>query len=345
MSKVAIIGGGFAGTSCAYVLGKLGVECTIYEAGAELGAGASGNFFGLYSPRIAAHRTQESDYYAAGFAQIQRAIRDLDRAHHNPCGTLHLFDNERREKRFHSALKNWGWAHDHMYLVSAKEASDISGVDVPCAGVFQSNAGAASPKHLCQAYASKAKVALNASVKDIGDLEEEYIIMACGMGVTKFDETAHLELNAVRGQTTVVKATQATRALKCNIGFERYITHEHEGAHVVGATFQPWADNNVATDADDEENLSGLAKLFPALAEGMEVVGHRASVRTSTRNHFPLVGEMPNYKNLYVSVGYGSYGIIGSIASAHLIADMILKRPYSLSKDTVKALAPTRFHK
>lgn len=50
--RIAIIGGGLAGTSCAYVLKQYGFEPVIYEAGDKLAYGASGNEVGLYNPRF-----------------------------------------------------------------------------------------------------------------------------------------------------------------------------------------------------------------------------------------------------------------------------------------------------
>jgi len=41
-----------------------------------------------------------------------------------------------------------------------------------------------------------------------------------------------------------------------------------------------------------------------------EVVGHEAGVRPTVKDRKPLVGQHPNYKNLFVLNGFGSHGIM-----------------------------------
>src|SRR5690606_17587106 len=120
-----------------------------------------------------------------------------------------------------------------------------------------------------------------------------------------------LPLNPVRGQITQVKVSAATQKLKANLCCGGYFSPALGGAHTLGATFQRWLDHGDIMEQDDADNIAGLAAVAPELAEGLEVAGHRAAVRTSSKDHFPVVGGLAD--NLYVSTGHGSHGIISAL--------------------------------
>jgi len=62
-----------------------------------------------------------------------------------------------------------------------------------------------------------------------------------------------------------------------------------------------------------------------------------------TNDRFPVVGPVPEISNVYLSAAFGSHGIVGSLAAAHYLADLIRQGPRSLPKKSAKALMPQRF--
>jgi tRNA 5-methylaminomethyl-2-thiouridine biosynthesis bifunctional protein len=341
--KVAIIGGGMAGCALACILRQAGADPVIYEAGPTLASGASGNACGLYNPRFSALRSAESDFYVAAYGQALRSFQALENIDWNPCGSLHLMTSDKIRDRLRRTRENWHWDTAHMRLVEAEEASRIAGIDLRHAALYLPDGGSISPEKLCAAYAQDVEVHLNTPIDHLEDINAPVKVLACGPAVARF--APDLPLIPVRGQITEVKATPQSAALKCNICHNGYMVPARDGIHTLGATFHPDQDHADITDADDQENMARLAEIVPGLETGLTVIGHRASVRATSRNRFPIIGPLPGHSDTYLSAAHGSYGILSSLMGAHLLADMIMDRPRCLPTDVIKALSPKRFTK
>lgn len=341
--KIAILGGGLAGTACTYVLKQHGLDATLYEASDHLAAGASGNDIGLYNPRFSAFRTPESDYFSAAFSLFLRTVSHFDDVDWNPCGALHLMIDEKKTKRFSQTLENWGWPEGEMRMVKASEASNIAGINIEYDALFLARSGAVSPRKLCAAYAEGCDIRLGQPVECLDELEADIIILACGAALKEFEQTAGLPVKYVRGQVTKVKSTIQSEQIKTALCYSGYLAPAVNGQHMVGSTFQRWLSHSDIIAQDDIDNLEKLERNIPALAGAFEVNDHWAACRTTAMDHFPIVGQMPGHKNLYISTAHGSHGLLSSLAAAHLIVDMITQRPYSQSVYTANALSPARF--
>lgn len=341
--KIVIIGAGLAGTSCAYVLKQVGLDAEIYESGPDIAPGASGNPTGLVNPRLSAERNLESDFYASSFAQCVRTFDQIPGIDWNKCGGLHLMVDDKKKKRFPQTVENWGWDAAHLQIVSAAQASSIAGIDIGYDALYLKDAGSLCPKKLCEYYAQGVTVHCNHPLQSLTDIKADAVILACGLGVKNFQETASLPIGNVRGQVTLIKATPASAKLRCNIGFGGYIAPARNETHVLGATFQRWLDHSDIIPEDDADNLRHLHEFIPSLAADYTILGQRASVRAASKDHFPIVGRLPGYQNIYLSTAHGSHGIVTSLGAAHLITDMILGRNLSQSRFSVNALAADRF--
>jgi tRNA 5-methylaminomethyl-2-thiouridine biosynthesis bifunctional protein len=340
--KVGIVGGGLAGCALAYVLRLAGAEPVIYEAEQGLGAKASGNSLGLYNPRLSAHRNAQSDYFAAAFSLLTRQCATFYDIDWNPCGALHLAFDEKRGIRYAQTIETWGWEQEHMQLLDADAASDVAGVALPFGGIYLPEAGSVSPHKLCQAYARGVEVHYGQNVDDLTALDVDVVVLACAHGARAHADW--LPLSTVRGQVSDVQASARSKKLKCALCYKGYIAPANDyGVHSLGATFQRWLDHDDAIVEDNADNIAKLAAFAPDLVDGFKVVGHRAGLRTSTRDYFPIVGRMPDRDGVYITAGHGSHGVVSSFMAAHLLADMILDRPYALARDTVAALSPARF--
>ncbi len=342
MRKVNIIGGGLAGTALAYALKNRGVEPVIYEASDDIAANASGNNVGIYNPRFSAQLDAEAQFYSDGFFVACNVFKKLgDSIDWNPCGSLSLLNDERKDIRYRKTVDSWGWSKDDMRIVGAHEASDIAGIEISHDALYLPQSGSVSPKKLCYEYAKNVEINLNHKVKNLEDLEGDVNIIACGIGALKFEASQDLPLTSVRGQVSYIDQSQASKNLKAVLNYGGYIAPANGGRHVLGATFQPWLGHS---DLLPEDNLINLDKLFdaiPYLRGEYKVVDSRASVRTASKNHFPVVGQLG--QGLYISVAHGSHGILSSIMAAKLLADMIVDSDYSAPYELLTALSPNRF--
>jgi len=341
--KVAIIGGGLAGCAVAWMFRQMGHEPVVYEAGPTLANGASGNVSGLYNPRFSALRGADADFYAAAYSMALRTFEMLDDIDWCPIGVLHLMDTDKKEKRLHRTVKNWNWSPAHMRLVSSSEASEIAGINLRYDALYLPDGGSIAPKKLCAAYTRNIECHLNSPVENLDDIDADVKVLACGSAVLKF--VPDLPIIPVRGQITQVKATQLSENIKCGICYDGYFMPAKDGIHTLGATFQPELNHSDIIKQDNQENIQKLAEAIPGLEAGLEVVGQRASIRATSRNRFPIIGNATGQDNVYISAAHGSYGVLSSLMVAHLLVDMIMGRPRCLPADVIKALSPQRFKK
>lgn len=350
-AKIAIIGGGLAGTSCAYALKELGYSPEIYEASGALATGGSGNKIGLYNPRFSKQRDMLSDFFAPAYARfIQMAKQAGDLIDYTPCGALHLMNEETKANRYAEMAKNWGWHSNHVSVLTQEEASAVAGIDLPCGALYLPDSGSVSPQKLCEYYARDIPVHYHKAIDNLDALKADIIILACGAAVQKFAPLSWLSLDNIRGQVSYFNQTKMTRNLKCHILHGGYLSSpQHgkkgqKGQHVIGSTFEKWVDHSEVTDENHAENLQKLKENLPALKdEDILIHEGRAGMRAATNDRFPVVGAVPHHPGLYVSAAFGSHGLVASIIGAHLIADMISGRTPCLPKDTVYQLSPRRF--
>ena len=229
-------------------------------------------------------------------------------------------------------------------ILSAEEASEVTGVDVSYPALHLPKSGYVSPHKLCEAYTQGIDVQVNNYIDDISAIEADIVILASGPGSNGFKELTDLALmNAVRGQVSVSQETAYSKALKSVICYGGYVMPSYEGVHVFGATFQPWLDHDEIIEQDDIDNLEKLAEFVPDLAEGFEVIDHRAAVRTSSKHRFPVIGKVPGHENLYVSTAHGSHGIISGLMGAYVLAEMITGQTCSLDQEVIERLSPARY--
>lgn len=348
--KIAVIGGGLAGTACAYQFLRAGHEVSIYEASDDLASEASGNILGLYNPRLSAHMTPQAAYYAAAFLSVIDVFEELKNINWKRCGSLHLITDEKREIKFSKCVEYWGWSVDDMRFLNADDASEVVGIDLKYKALYLPNAGSVSPRKLCAEMAQGAEIFLNQGVLDskaISDIGADIVVLACGRGVTHFEEASYLPLNHIRGQVSVVRSLGALSNLQSNLCYGGYCSpafaHESgERVHMVGATFQRWLDHSDILVEDDARNVEGLEAVVPGVAQGMEVLDHRASVRVAAKDVFPVVGALN--ERVYVSTAHGSHGIVSSMMAARILCAQIEGRGEGLLPvETLQALSPKRF--
>lgn len=340
--RVNIIGGGLAGCALAYVLRREGAEPVIYEAADHIASGASGNDVGLYNPRFTAEFDAVGQFYSRAFYAALKVFESFgDAIEWNPCGALHLMNDEKKERRFPKTVKNWGWGEEGMRIVSAQEASEISGVQIPYDCLYLPQSGTVSPKKLCAQYSQGIEFHLNSPVSDIDTLDGDVTVLANGMSCLSFSEASHLPLKAVRGQITYIKQSDKAAPLNTTIGYGGYMTPSINGLHCVGSTFQRWLDHSDLIEEDNKDNIDKMVKNLPELAGAYDVCGARAGVRTTSKDHFPVVGALD--ENLYISTAHGSHGILSSLLSAIILSEKIMSKHSIIPNGVYSALSSSRF--
>jgi len=344
-SSVAVIGGGLSGTACAYVLKQYGYEPVIYEASDSLASGASGNDCGFYNPRFTALWDGVAQFFAPAYAQFismaKHAGKEID---YNPCGALHLVNTPEKEKRFSSMVENWNWGAGHAQIISDKQVCEVSGISLDTKALYLKDAGSVNPKKLCHYYAKDIEVKYNTKITDFDALDEETVIICNAYHAKEFDFIDEDMTQSVRGQITKIKTNNALKDLKANIHYGGYISKNMDGVHATGATFQPWENTTDVNSKDHERNIDTLTKSLSFInKDDVEITEGWAGLRTATKDRFPVVGKIPSKENMFVSLAFGSHGLVGALQSAHILVDLLRGKPYCLQFETKKALEFQRF--
>lgn len=344
-SKVAIIGGGLSGTACAYILKQYGYEPIIYEASDSLASGASGNDCGFYNPRFTALWDGVAQFFAPAYAQfITMAKQAGDEIDYNPCGALHLINTPEKEKRFSAMIENWGWHGNHAQILEAKEVSSIAGISLGHKALHLPEAGSVNPKKLCHYYAKDIKVKYNTKIEDLSALNEEAVIICNAYHAKIYDAIDEEMTQTVRGQITKIKTKSTIEKLKCNLHYGGYISANQNGKHSVGATFQPWSDTLDILAEDHDYNLKNLNQSVGNInIDQKDVIEGWAGLRTASKDRFPIVGRVLEDKNIFVSMAFGSHGLVGALQSAHILADLLRGEQHCFQFDVKKVLSFQRF--
>lgn len=329
---VSIFGAGLAGTSCAHVLRQYGLTPVLYDPNG-LASGASGNPRGILNPRLGALRDPQSDFYTAGFAMAARTFPQFSEVEYNPCGALHLIVNEDKRKKFTQTQQNWNWAEEHLHLMDAREASGIAGIELAHDALYLPDSGSINPAALCAAYAGDLEIHTGAPIEG-----QDPVILAKGAGMVTAQPD--IPLQTVRGQISLVDATEYSASLKTVLCYGGYLSPAMKGVHVAGSTFQKWLTHTDVLPEDNNAILAQLNSVVPNLA-GLSISAARAALRTTAKDRFPLAG--CTAEGTFISTAHGSHGIISSLISAHLLADILRGGVRCLGKSTVNALSPERF--
>lgn len=325
VKTIAIVGGGLAGCSLAYLANLKGMKATIYEASDKLASGASGGKLGMINPKLTAKPTPHSDYYTSCYANAVRMLTQINNdVEFQQCGSLHLCIDEDKDRRFKGYIENLGWYENHILRV---------GEDL-----LYPDSGCVSPVDLCHALATNADIKFNSLVSDLGELNEDIIVVANSFAVNTLIKE-NLPVSSVRGQVSWIKRQSS---IDQNICYGGYVTPlSREGFHIVGATFQPWEDHCEVTDADHVLNIENFNKVMTNNLQKTDVIGGWAALRASSKDRFPIVGHLK--ENIYLSVAHGSHGIISSLMAAEIIMADILRQPVPATQNVLKALSPDRF--
>ena len=365
-SHVVIVGGGIASVCTALALHQRGIAVTLLCEDTEVAKQASQNRQGALSPNLHANLTDDSQLHTQAFLFARRfyqhwAGQGIEFAY-NWCGLLHLASNTQLAQRQQKLINNGYWPDSLVQAVDATEASALAGLPLPHAGIYFPLAGWLSPQQFCQqtvaylqqqsGFSLRTQLAVTALTPldnghwqletTQGALQASTIVLACGSKLGQFTQTAHLPLNAIRGQVSHVQ--QAHMApLKTVLCHKGYITPQWQGEHCVGATFDRSASEPKIKPEDNDENLQLVNDQLqqPSWFANTVVTGAAAAFRATLPDHLPLAGAVQ--PNLYLLGAMGARGILLSPLLAEYLTCQICAEPLPLSQQLSKKVSVSRF--
>jgi tRNA 5-methylaminomethyl-2-thiouridine biosynthesis bifunctional protein len=363
--RVLVIGAGVAGASVARAFHQRGAKVTVLDAGAQLGAGASGNAVALVMPRLDAEDGPIARAGIAAWLAARRVWGELGQDATREVGVKHLAKADAERRRFAKLVADP--PVEARLLRALDEAAPEDGLML--------SSFAVRPEVALARMLDGVEVRFGASVARIEETEDQIVahfasgesivadmvVVCAGMGATRIDGVETPRLEGRLGQMEWTAGDAGPEAASDG----GYVVAAF-GCVAFGATFEaaPEGEPRI-TDAARAHNLGMLRRLRPDLADAVESSGapgltSRAAVRATTQDRLPFAGlaEHPasaptNAKapdgtpapsrRIRLLGGLGSRGFLWAPLLAELLAAEAFGDPVPLGASARKVFDPARF--
>lgn len=341
--KIAIIGAGVAGLTCAWTLAQRGYHVDIFDKNKPL-SGASGNPLALLNPKLCdieqstEHLMVNSWQYAMRYycqfqafrplnvQQLQlKAETELDYVNDYPQGILSA----------DVIYPQWNELYPQLNLLQA---------------------GAVEPHHLAEQILAHDGINYHhLDVKTITAQQDGSVVLNENLTYDKVivctaKQTADLiqpfpTLKAIRGQVSCIDI----QLLSCQHAYSYggYLAQVNEKQLVLGASFYPNRDDDDVLLADHQHNFDLVKQALPKLAEQLPDIEQwqgRASIRAQTADYFPIVGKVTQGQ-IYTLTGLGSKGFLFAPFCAEVLMAEMLGEIMPIPQSLWQKLRPQRFKK
>ncbi|WP_369310740.1 bifunctional tRNA (5-methylaminomethyl-2-thiouridine)(34)-methyltransferase MnmD/FAD-dependent 5-carboxymethylaminomethyl-2-thiouridine(34) oxidoreductase MnmC [Providencia rettgeri] len=400
-NDIAIIGGGLASLTAAYFLRQRGANVTLYCQDPRIAQNASGNRQGAIYPLLTGANDPLERFFVSAFPFAKRFYHQLAASgiafDGQWCGVTQLAYNDKIARKIAGMLET-DWPEDFAVGKTRQQLKDICGIDVNYDGIHYPSGGWLCPAELCESlycylknqgvqfYFNHDVTALvqndNAWQLQIITSEQKEltpvhstVVIANGHKLRQYPQTINLPINPVRGQVSHIPTTPTLQQLKNVLCFEGYLTPaDHTGKqHCLGASYQR---SRLDLDYSEEEQQANRQKLIDNLPDvswpqeiDISQQQSRQGIRCVIRDHFPLLGNVPNYEqhlaayhdlqtkigkkqpiedapvypNLFIFGALGSRGLSTAPLCAEILASQIFGQPLPLDDETLAELNPNRF--
>ncbi|MDH5547826.1 MAG: bifunctional tRNA (5-methylaminomethyl-2-thiouridine)(34)-methyltransferase MnmD/FAD-dependent 5-carboxymethylaminomethyl-2-thiouridine(34) oxidoreductase MnmC [Gammaproteobacteria bacterium] len=371
--QAIVVGAGIAGVLNAFSLASRGWKVTLIERNAAVAQEGSGNPLGLVAPHLGSGVHSWSTFNTAAFLQASAFYQAYDAW--QASGVLQIAELQRFDWSVINRL--------FMQAIDKHEIAEMSGLQLLASAVFFPQAGMLNPQKLCRElldlYSEHICVEPMQQIESLAFQEDawllrsathswtsSHVILTNAVDANRLLPHHELSLHTVRGQLSYVESSELI-GLKRPLNANAYILPIHNGANILGATFQPGDSDKSVRESDHQHNLDSVSELVGHEIDA-NITGGRTAFRAATRDHLPIVSAVYDpafYRRsyddlyhgrparlylsaqylpgLYLNVGHGSHGLTNAVASAELIADTIEDTPRCLSRTHLTQLHSARF--
>tara|TARA_Y100001934_G_C12369267_1_gene785362 strand:- start:146 stop:1975 length:1830 start_codon:yes stop_codon:yes gene_type:complete len=361
--KIAIIGAGIAGATCAYELSKAGFDITIFEKAADIASGASGNDLGLINPKLMAVQSPKSDFYTTAYLyalNFYKALQDIVDIGFDQRGSLHIGTDEKKVEKFHKMIEAANWPQSALEIIDSSDKINFlnnkKALWMPLSAVIEPYKAVKALVNL--AVENGAKLELNQDVHDIKLENDAYniiteqddfdsfdkVILCNALSAKKIDLVKDLILKPVRGQITKAKSKDNYFKLDQNLCFGGYLSQLKEDEFILGATYDRGDADDEHRAEDDLSNVDYLTRNFPELKDKFDIQTGRAGIRVSSEDYSPYVGGYngADGSRIYLSLAHRSHGLTSSPISAKIILNSIMGYSKPIDKMAWDCIDPMR---
>ncbi|PZC48053.1 MAG: glycine oxidase [Chloroflexi bacterium] len=350
-TEIVLVGGGIVSLSTAYHLAKEGVASLIVEQEA-VGFGASGAAAGLVTPLIESFgpdpMTQLGMISGGMHEDLAKVLPDESGIdyHYSPIPILEPAFSEEEAQALRERLV---WLQGLDPDVRWVTPSDIRQMDdrlLPgvLGALFYPNEHQAEPYRLVLAFTAAIE-RMGSSVRyatatglesnggsvtgvrlaDGSTIGAGRVLLAMGPWTHQAEAwTAHpIPVQPLKGQILKLEVDGSLPAVSVFYG-HNYILPKPAGYMIAGTTEELVGFDTQPT-AEAREGILELALRFMPSLETARLTEHTACLRPLSADNVPILGQVPGWEGLYVATGHQRQGIILSVVTGRIMADLLLR--------------------
>ena len=363
---------------------------TLYCADEAPAHGASGNRQGALYPLLSAHDAALAQFFPAAFLYARRFYDTLPVAFdHQWCGVTQLGFDEKSAEKIANMLA-MDLPAEVAHAVTAEEVLANVGLNTGCGGIQYPLGGWLCPAQLTTGAFELARQQglqthwgkkLTALTRDVAGWQLSFtdgqtasspaVVLATGHNINQLVQTEALPVYAVGGQVSHIPTSEHLTNLRQVLCYDGYLTPKNPNnqQHCIGASYHRGQRDMVFNEEDQRHNRQRLIDCFPQQdwVQEVDVSANeaRCGVRCATRDHLPMVGNVPDYaatlteyatlnedpqaaasapyyQNLFMLGGLGSRGLCTAPLTAEVLAAQMSDEPLPLDAQTLAALNPNR---
>jgi tRNA 5-methylaminomethyl-2-thiouridine biosynthesis bifunctional protein len=388
---VTILGAGIAGCTAAAALHKRGYQVTVIDRHPIAGQEASGNSQAIIYPKLSVRDQPLPRVNLAALMLASRYYKTFwDAGCGEQCGVLVVPESPKVQQDFLAISERFSGQESLVQMLDNRQLCELSSITMSSElGLFFPQLGWLAPAQVCQELLARDSIPLiQADIKQLKNTEDgwqlfdeqgqivietETLVVANAYGCEQFEQTNFLPVTQLRGQISLLSASEASEGLKTVICGEGYITPTHNGTHNCGATYNKAVFTTSLREEDHRANVEQMSATDSGLgvALGAQDTGDmdgRANYRCTTKDYLPIVGPVPylpslledydvlrrdarklvstlgSYQpNLFVHCGMGSRGLCYAPLTAEILAAEIAGEVPPLERELRLAMHPARF--
>lgn len=384
-----VVGAGLSGLTSAYSLAQAGLSVALIERNNTLASEASGQTQLAQYAKLPAINNKEFRYTLQSLLYSQRYFSEFQKISHHSfwhqTGLLQLAWNEAEKTKHDRIIETHQLPETLVAAIDAIEASKLSELPLNKGGLWYSQCGWLDPHSFAKAVSEHPNIdcITNNEVQKLSTIDQSYwtvtgssqtvsanfVVIATANAAKEIEQLSHLPIKALRGQVTSITSTELAKP-KCVVCGEGYLCPPVSDSYHIGATYDLNSHSTIATESDNQKNISAMNKWLPEWIAGAELdlLKGNAGLRCTTPDYMPIVGQVPVEQvmierfpklrhnanahkeqygfyltNLYVNVGHGSKGLITTPLCAEYITSLILSSPSPFNDEVASSLSPSRF--
>ena len=351
----AIVGGGIAGTACAYYLARAGRTCLLLEAD-EVAAGASGFSAGLITPPIGLRlQPPLRDLMLTAFELHQglpSTLRDGPDAGYElrRGGSVLVAPDEGAAPALRSFLDDPIPRRRGARWLEPDQVREVCPwVDQPQAGgIYEPAVGNLDPDRLTRAFCAAAQRAgarltidsvvsvepLGAGFRvrgSRGDYQAGQVLLAAGpwtgalAAQLGFEDAVH----PLKGQILRLRLPPPHTPVGFSCPDGSYLSPRPDGQVWIGTTEESVGFDRATTAAARDLILARARRICSRIDAAQEIT-QTACLRPISRDGLPLIGPVPGVRGAWICSAHGRTGMLLGPVSARELVNLILERDTTL---------------